>query len=221
GDFGTSEPATNRITKWKQALLRPEVQFIAYIGVLIFVGFLADAWQPAVWIFAALIFALYVAGVVGCVMLAALTPVPTPRPPRILSVRLRQLFRGVWAAIMLVLTALLGATMSADLQHYGVNNPSGFFFDVFIPQYLSFVVELALWGGLFIYMILTATDLLAAGEAARVEARYRGMSYLTAYLGDDDETQWPYGIHFLGSMWRNLTGGPARLFFIGYLITPL
>lgn len=221
GDFETSEPATDRITKWKQAFFRSEVQFIAYIGLLIFVGFLADAWQPAAWLLTALIFGLYVAGVVGFVMLAALTPVPTSRHPKILFVRLRQLFKGIWAAIMLVLTALLGATMSADLQRYGVENPSGFFFDVFIPHYLSFVVELAIWGGLFIYMILTATDLLAAGDAALVEARHRGMTHLTAFLGYDKETQWPYGIHLLGSVWRNLTGGPVRLFFIGYLITPV
>lgn len=220
-ELGTSGPAVDRMAKLKKALFRPGVQLLMFIGVLIVMSPIARVWQPMTWFLSGLLYGFYFAGVVGFLMLAALTPAPYPRHPKILLIRLRQLAKGIWAALMLVLSALLGAAMSADLLRYGTHNFSGFFTEVFVPGYLSTVVQLALWGGMLIYMMLTATDLLIAGESARTEARRRGMGFLVTRLGYDNEAVWPYGIQLLGSVWKNLTGGPAQLLLIGYLTTPL
>lgn len=168
-------PDVSKKATFKRALFRPEVQLLAFIVVLIGLGQVATFWHPMIWVLRAVMIGSLIVWMVGFLLLAALTPMPHPKDPPILIVRVRQLAKGIWAALMLVLSALLGASISADLLRYGTHNFQGFIKDVFVPGYLSLVIGLAFWGGMFIYMILTATDLLSAREPARTEARRRGL----------------------------------------------
>lgn len=217
---GLSQSHAHNKVRLKESFLRWEVQFFTFIGLLFAVGLTSRIWQPLSWILNVLAMAPFLIGIVGFLSLAALVPMPYPKELSVLFVRLRQLFKGIWAAMMLVLGALLGTMISADFIRYGTNNFQGFLKDVFVPGYLSLVLSLVLLGGGVIYMMLTAMDLLRAGEPARAAARRRVLHHLVHRFGWDNPSQWPYSIRVVESVWKNLTGGRAQLILFGYL-TPL
>lgn len=216
-----SIPRVSKNSKTKQAFLRIEVQILVCIAVFMVMGLVATFWPLPEWIIRVAFIGPLFVWMTGFLLLAALTPMPYPKNLPILIVRLRQLTKGTWAALMLVFSALLGASISADLIAHGTHDAQAFIEDVFIPGYLSFVVGLAFWGGMFIYMMLTATDLVYAREAQRMRARRRALHHLVKRLGRDNKSEWPYSIQLLESVWTHLTGGPVQLLLIGYLVMPL
>lgn len=205
----------------KQALLQWYVQFSAFVIVFVILGCAAIIWEPLRWITLVVLIGPFVAWMFLFLLLAGLTSMPYSDKPPILVVRLRQLIKGIWGALMLVLSALLGASMSADLIAYGTHNFRGFLTNIFMPGYFSLVIGLAVWGGLFIYLMLTATDLIIAREPKRTEARHRALDHLVEQLTENRTREWPYSIQLLESVWKHLTGGPLQLATIGYLSMPL
>lgn len=86
-----------------------------------------------------------------------------------------------------------------------------------MPEYYSFVVSAVFWFGLAYSMVMTSWDLVWVGEAEREKSGRRVLQRANSLLSIDPEAGEHYVVRLVGSVWRNLTGGPVSLFTFGWI----